>query len=94
MSRDQIIGLVLLLGSIIGIIIYAWFLFLWNPQIILQLTVFVIVGGVLTVLGWIGFTLATTPPPQPIEELTKEEPKAEEPKTEENKAESSEGKSQ
>lgn len=89
MSRDQIIGLLLLLGSIIGIIIYAWLLFFWNPQIILQLTIFVIVGGILTVLGWIGFTLTTTPPPQPIEELTKEEPK-----TEENKAESSEGKSQ
>jgi len=89
MSRDQLIGLVLLLGSIIGIIIYAWLLFFWNPQIVLQLTAFVIVAGILVVLGWIGFTLATTPPPQPIEELTKEEPK-----TEENKANSAEGKSQ
>ena len=89
MSRDQLIGVALLLGSIIGIIVYIWLLFFWNPQIILQLTAFIIIGGVLTVLGWIGFTLATTPPPQPIEELTKEEPKEEE-----NKAESAEGKSQ
>jgi predicted DNA-binding transcriptional regulator len=24
------------------------------------------------VIGWIGFTLATTPPPKPIEEIEKE----------------------
>jgi predicted DNA-binding transcriptional regulator len=89
MSRDQLIGVALLLAGIIGIVAYAWLLFFWNPQIILQITAFVIIGGVLAVLGWIGFTLATTPPPQPIEELTKEEPKAEE-----NRAESTQGKSQ
>jgi predicted DNA-binding transcriptional regulator len=88
MSRDQIIGVTLLLAGIIGIIVYAWLLFFWNPQIILQITAFVIIGGVLGVLGWIGFTLATTPPPQPIEDLTKEKPKVEE-----NKVESTEAKS-
>jgi predicted DNA-binding transcriptional regulator len=39
--------------------------------------------------AWIGWTMATTPPPKPIEEITtemeekKEEPKVEEPKAEE-----------
>ncbi|MHB9301396.1 transcriptional regulator [Thermofilum pendens] len=40
--------------------------------LLLQLTGFVAVAGVLGILAWIGFTLATTPPPKPIEEIEKE----------------------
>ncbi|MEM3403476.1 MAG: transcriptional regulator [Nitrososphaeria archaeon] len=72
MTRDQLIGVALLLGSIFGIVIYGWLLFFWDPRLILQLTIFLMIAGVLGVIGWIGYTLATTPPPQPIEELTKE----------------------
>jgi len=72
MSKDQLIGLALVLGSIIGVIIYAWLLFFWNPQIILQLTAFIIIVGGLSIVGWIGYTLATTPPPKPIEDIEKE----------------------
>ncbi len=45
--------------------------------------------AILAIGAWIGWTMATTPPPKPIEEITtemeekKEEPKVEEPKTEE-----------
>jgi predicted DNA-binding transcriptional regulator len=45
--------------------------------------------AILAIGAWIGWTMATTPPPKPIEEITtemeekKEEPKMEEPKTEE-----------
>jgi formate hydrogenlyase subunit 3/multisubunit Na+/H+ antiporter MnhD subunit len=45
--------------------------------------------AILAIGAWIGWTMATTPPPKPIEEITtemeekKEEPKPEEPKTEE-----------
>jgi predicted DNA-binding transcriptional regulator len=45
--------------------------------------------AILAIGAWIGWTMATTPPPKPIEEITtemeekKEEPKAEAPKTEE-----------
>ncbi len=45
--------------------------------------------AILAIGAWIGWTMATTPPPKPIEEITtemeekKEEPKAEEPKPEE-----------
>ena len=41
--------------------------------------------AILAIGAWIGWTMATTPPPKPIEEITteieekKEEPKAEEP---------------
>lgn len=73
MNKDQGIGAVLLLASIAGVIIYFWLVFLspWWATI-LQLTAFVAVGFVLFILGWIGYTLATTPPPKPIEEIEKE----------------------
>ncbi|MDJ0269841.1 MAG: transcriptional regulator [Aigarchaeota archaeon] len=73
MNRDQALGVIILLASIAGILIYGWIVFLtefW--QIILKLTAFVAVAGILGILAWIGYTLATTPPPKPIEEIEKE----------------------
>jgi len=72
-SRDQVIGVLLLIGGILGIIVYGWLVFLteWS-YLMLQLTGFVAVAGVLGILAWIGYTLATTPPPKPIEEIEKE----------------------
>ena len=73
MNRDQLIGGLILVASIAGIIIYSWILFFTDWSIILlQLTAFVAVAGVLGILAWIGYTLATTPPPKPIEEIEKE----------------------
>lgn len=73
MNKDQVIGALLLVGGIIGIILYGWLVFLsqWS-YLILQLTGFVAVAAVLGILAWIGYTLATTPPPKPIEEIEKE----------------------
>jgi len=51
--------------------------------IILKITAFVAVTGILAIFAWIGYTLATTPPPKPIEEIEKELEK--ELKTEEEK---------
>jgi len=34
--------------------------------------VFIAVAAVMGILAWIGYTLATTPPPKPIEEIEKE----------------------
>ncbi|MBS7659990.1 MAG: transcriptional regulator [Thermoproteota archaeon] len=76
MSRDQAIGLMLLAASIIVILAYIWLIFF--PPIhgvdifILKLTGAVAVAGIFAILGWIGYTLATTPPPKPIEEIEKE----------------------
>ncbi|MEM0267529.1 MAG: transcriptional regulator [Thermofilum sp.] len=72
MNRDQAIGAALMVGSIAGIIIYGWLLTSPYSFFILQLTAFVAVAGVLAILAWIGYTLATTPPPKPIEEIEKE----------------------
>ena len=73
MSRDQVIGALILVASVIGIIVYGWILFFTEWTILLlQLTGFVAVAAVLGILAWIGYTLATTPPPKPIEEVEKE----------------------
>ena len=73
MSRDQVIGALILAASVSGIIVYGWILFFteWT-LLLLQITGFVAVVAVLGILAWIGYTLATTPPPKPIEEIEKE----------------------
>jgi predicted DNA-binding transcriptional regulator len=71
MNRDQMIGSLLLIGSIVGIIVYGFLMYSFSI-IVLQITGFLIIAGGLTVVGWIGYTLATTPPPKPIEEIEKE----------------------
>ena len=73
MSKDQVLGAVVMVCCILGIIIYGWLVFFsgfW--QLIIKITAFVAVAGVLGVLAWIGYTLATTPPPKPIEEIERE----------------------
>ena len=76
MNRDQVLGSVLLVASAIIIIAYIWLVFfppLEGADIfLLKLTGSVAVIGVFAILGWIGYTLATTPPPKPIEEIEKE----------------------
>ncbi len=66
MDKDQGIGLLILLGSIIGIIAYGALLFFYMIQV-LALTAFVGVAAIFVVLAWIGYTMASTPPPAPIE---------------------------
>jgi len=73
MHRDQIIGSLITITSVIVIIVYAWILFFTEWSLLLmRITAFIAVAGVLGILAWIGYTLATTPPPKPIEEIEKE----------------------
>jgi len=73
LNRDQLLGGILLAVSIIVIIVYGWILFFTQWSILLmQITAFIAVAGILGILAWIGYTLATTPPPKPIEEVEKE----------------------
>ena len=66
MSKDQGYGLVILVISILGIILYGWFIYGW-PLITLQVTAFLGVALILVIAAWIGYTMATTPPPAPLE---------------------------
>lgn len=73
MSRDQLVGVGLLVSSIIVILVYAYILFFTEYSwLLVQITLIIAVAGVFGILGWIGYTLATTPPPKPIEEIEKE----------------------
>jgi len=79
-SKDQIIGALLVIISIIVVAAYIVLLFFpgmipgtegWDIHLI-KITLFLAVAAVFGILAWIGYTLATTPPPKPIEELEKE----------------------
>ena len=70
-SKDRLIGLSILIASVIGIGVYAWLLYAY-ALIILQITAFIAIAAILGVLAWIGYTMATTPPPTPIEDIEKE----------------------
>ncbi len=82
MSKDQAVGALLVLISIVVMVLYIWLVFfpgyppgLLPPGIdviILKLTGTVAIIIVFGILAWIGYTLATTPPPKPIEEIEKE----------------------
>jgi len=61
-----VIGAVILIGSIAGIAAYAWLLYAF-AMIVLQATAFLAVAAVLVILAWIGWTMATTPPLEPID---------------------------
>jgi predicted DNA-binding transcriptional regulator len=66
MNKDQAIGAIILLVSLAGISVYAWVLYAYSI-LVLQVTAFIAVAGVLAILGWIGWTMATTPPPAPLD---------------------------
>ncbi|WP_291765497.1 transcriptional regulator [Caldivirga sp. UBA161] len=73
MRRDSAVGVALMVVGVVVIVAYGWLVFAtpwW--RIVLQLTGFVAIAAVFGILAWIGYALATTPPPKPIEEIEKE----------------------
>ena len=68
MANDRALGGAILLGSIAGIIVYGILLYMW-PTLILEITAFLAVVVLLGILAWIGWTMATTPPPEPMPEM-------------------------
>jgi predicted DNA-binding transcriptional regulator len=70
MNNDQILGWTILVLSLAGAVIYFWLLFLspWHILVI-QVSAFIAVTAMLLILAWIGYTLATTPPPMPLEDI-------------------------
>ncbi|MCG2882008.1 MAG: transcriptional regulator [Acidilobus sp.] len=77
MPSSKVTGALLLIASIVIIVVYN--VALWLPPLsseasifLLKLTDSIIVIAVLAILAWIGYTLITTPPPKPIEEIEKE----------------------
>ena len=63
MDRRKTTGVAIFVACLAGFVLYAYLLMLseWSP-IIMQLTVLMIVGGILGIISWIGYTMATTKP--------------------------------
>jgi len=85
LSKDRVIGGGMLIAAIIIWILYTLYGFLlilfpdlpvpkpnFNLINIPVTIVWLAVTAVLFIAAWIGYTLATTPPPKPIEEIEKE----------------------
>jgi len=92
-SKDQAIGGLILIVCVVLIIAYIAGLFFYDPYLkpvlnlgdasivrfwLVALPVLVAFVAVLGIGAWIGWTMATTPPPKPIEEIEAEEEKVEE----------------
>jgi len=106
-SKDQAIGGAIFIVCLLVAVFYLVTLFYpqWLIEVglvtdtagvqfwVIAVPVFVAFVAIMAIGAWIGWTMATTPPPKPIEEITtemeekKEEPKVEEPKMEEPKTE-------
>jgi len=105
-SKDQAIGGLICVACVVVAILYTAGLFYfggpfgspaWTIQFwLVALPVFIAFIAIMLIGAWIGWTMATTPPPKPIEEITteveekKEEVKVEEPKPEEAATETTE----
>ena len=78
-SKDQAMGAGILAVAVVLIIVYLYWLFgpytewpllgfsirIWA----LIIPVLILVLAVLGIAAWIGYTMATTPPPKPLEEI-------------------------
>src|SRR5512136_877208 len=79
-SRDQAIGgLICLVCVVLGVLYTAGlFYFGGNPLdwglafTLVAIPVFIAFVAIMAIGAWIGWTMATTPPPKPIEEITSE----------------------
>jgi hypothetical protein len=98
-SKDQAIGGVICLVCVAVGVLYTVGLFVWPgdnplswplPWWLIAIPVFIAFVAIMGIGAWIGWTMATTPPPKPIEEITSEIETEEKKTTEEKPAEEAE----
>ena len=68
MANDRTVGGGIFAGSVLGILVYAALLY-YSPLFILEITALLAVALLLGILAWIGYTMATTPPPEPMTDI-------------------------
>jgi predicted DNA-binding transcriptional regulator len=74
LNKDQSLGWIVLLGSVAGVVLYFYLVFMSAyTMLTVQISAFLAVSGVLVIVAWIGYTLATTPPPEPFEDIAFDE---------------------
>ena len=61
MSRRKAQGIMIFVLAISAFFVYSYLLMLseWSP-IVLQLSILLVVGGILGVISWVGYVMATT----------------------------------
>ena len=61
MSRRKAQGIIIFVLAISAFFVYSYLLMLseWGP-IVLQLSILMVVGGILGVISWVGYVMATT----------------------------------
>ena len=88
MSKDQTIGAVIVAVCFIVAIVFTLFLFFYDPYIsslinlgsaenlrfwLIASPVAIVFVAIMAIGAWIGYTMASTPAPRPIEEITPED---------------------
>ena len=73
-SKDQAIGWLIFLACAVVAIVYLIAFYFFSGIVLWLIGVPVVVAfiAVLAIGAWIGWTMATTPPPKPIEEIEAE----------------------
>ena len=97
-SKDQAIGAIIFIVCVVVGILYTAGLFYFGTPFedglnvrwpieftLIAIPVFVAFVAIMVIGAWIGWTMATTPPPKPIEEITSEIEKEEKKVVEEEK---------
>jgi hypothetical protein len=87
MGKDQTVGSLILVVCVLVAVAFLALLFLYDPYItsflnlgaaadvhywLIAAPVTIAFIGIMGIGGWIGYTMATTPPPKPIEDFTTE----------------------
>jgi len=67
LANDRALGGMILILSVVGIVVYGLLLYYWSI-IILEITALLAVVVLLGIVAWIGWTMASTPPPEPVSE--------------------------
>ena len=70
MVSDKATGLILFIIGLGGMLLYGLLLFFIDAGIttlILQLSAFLAVAMILAIIAWIGYIMATTPPPEHLD---------------------------
>lgn len=69
MNSDRALGAGIILACIVAAVLYFGFIYLGFAQEVLLVVVSIALLLVLGIGGWIGLTMASTPSPEPVEDL-------------------------
>ncbi len=69
MDSSRVLGAGIIIGCVLAAILYFGFIFIGFAEEVLLVVVSIAFLVILGIGGWIGWTMANTPSPEPIEDL-------------------------